>query len=245
MMLVNPPAGLDKYLNLRTSDLQTPSEDVIYWSIDPDEGLVQGPLDLGFMRGKLLHLALSRHQLALHVRSGELQAVFLEGTHAMRVGPARGQLPQDSELLFLQMDLPFAFLWSGTESVWIPTRDDQPQELRIDGECNCLITGPERFYATFLRNAETQGEPFMRRLIDTLIRSQCAQRLGNELHGRPLTTEAVSAAAAKLIPEDLSPELAKYGLSCSQLALQVIPLVTGKVTHSTGQSAVGHVNSGQ
>jgi len=245
MMLVNPPAGLDKYLDLRVSDLQTPSEDVIYWSIDPDEGLIQGPLDLGFMRGKLLHITLSPQQLALHVQSGELQAVFLEGTHALRVGPAQGQLPQESELLFLQMDHPLAFLWSGADSVWVPTQDDQQQELRIDGQCNCLISGPERFYATFLRNAESQGEPFMRRLIDTLIRSQCERRLGQELHGRPLTAEAVSTAATKLTPEDLSPELTKYGLCCSQLALQVTPSVKGKITHSTGQSAVGHVNSGQ
>ena len=59
-----------------------PAQDnAMEWSIDGESGLVQGPLDLEFLRGKSILLSLERRQFALLVDDNSLQAVYLEGAH--------------------------------------------------------------------------------------------------------------------------------------------------------------------
>ena len=54
-------------------------ESVVDWSVRPDQGLVQGPLDLEFLRGRKVALSLEPGQVALLVCDDCLQAVYLDG----------------------------------------------------------------------------------------------------------------------------------------------------------------------
>ena len=57
----------------RTLEFQPSSQDVITWSVDESGDVVQGPLDLSFLLGKVLQLVLNAGQVALHVQAGELR----------------------------------------------------------------------------------------------------------------------------------------------------------------------------
>ena len=62
------------------------------WSVDQELGLIQGPLDLEFMRGKRMLLALEQGQYALLVGDNSLKAVYLEGGKQSIAGTAGGGL---------------------------------------------------------------------------------------------------------------------------------------------------------
>ena len=51
-----------------------PADDTpLTWTLDPEGGLVQGPLDLDFLRGRKLALVLEEGQLALLTRDDAVQ----------------------------------------------------------------------------------------------------------------------------------------------------------------------------
>jgi hypothetical protein len=129
--------------NQKAMDVQSPADEVVYWSIDHQAGLIQGPLDLEFLRGKILHLTLAPQQIALHFQYGTLCTVFMQGIHVLRVGKCEGDLPPESELVFLAADHPLAFQWDHGRSVWISAGENQQRKLPIKGRCTCHINGPD------------------------------------------------------------------------------------------------------
>ena len=64
------------------SDKQVP----ITWEIDPNDGVIQGPLDLCFLDGRTLHLVLKQGQIALLTSRGEQQAFFPDGAYLLAIG---------------------------------------------------------------------------------------------------------------------------------------------------------------
>jgi hypothetical protein len=226
-------------------EYQPTTSEMIFWSIDPADGTVQGPLDLSFMRGKVLHLTLTSGQVALHVESGQLSAIFMEGVHAMRVGRMAGDLSPASEIVFLSTDHPYTLQWEGEEAVWLPGDDGQKHETWIGGRCICHITGPESFYATFLRNAENDGAQFASRVIDSLVRSQIEKRVSAELATQQAPETELASVLAELTAADIDPALREYGLGCSHLEIHLVTLRGESVPQTAGHSATGRVQKGQ
>jgi hypothetical protein len=204
----------DNILHLqRTLEFQPSSQDVITWSVDETGDVVQGPLDLGFLLGKVLQLVLAPGQVALHIQAGQLRAVFLEGSHTLRVGRRDGELPPESEILFLSLTRPLTFAWKGQSAIWVPDTHGEPSELRLSGECICQITGPENFYNTFLRHAERQLGP-----------------------------EASAEELPHLTPADVSAGLAALGLRCRSLSVRPTGIARPAPGEIAGQSADSRVN---
>lgn len=227
-------------------EINPSTSEVIYWSIDPADGTVQGPLDLGFMRGKVLHLTLAPGQIALHICQGELRAVFLEGVHAMRVGRLSSDLPVDSAIIFLVIDKPLRFRWEGADAVTVHGQDGKEQEIRLRGEGECHIVGPERFHSAFFRHCEQETGPFLHRVVECLLRSQIEKRL-NEV---PEPDAGVSASApadrlAALEPADINSGLAEFGLACSRLEVQADIPSQQPSTQTAGQPVSSHGKRGQ
>ncbi len=226
----------------RTLEYQPSSQDVITWSVDESGDVVQGPLDLGFLMGKVLQLVLNAGQVALHVQAGEVRAVFLEGSHTLRVGRRDGELPPESEILFLSLVRPLAFAWKGQAAIWVPEADGEPSELRLAGECVCQITGPEAFYNAFLRHAEREGEELTFRVVDALIRARLEKHLGDLARERGLVPEASAEELPRLTPADVSEGLAALGLSCRSLSVRPAGGARPAPGEISGQSADSHVN---
>lgn len=226
----------------RTLEFQPSSQDVITWSVDESGDVVQGPLDLSFLLGKVLQLVLNAGQVALHVQAGELRAVFLEGSHTLRVGRREGELPPDSEILFLSLVRPLAFAWKGQAPIWVPDADGEPSELRLAGECVCQITGPEAFYNTFLRHAEREGGALTHRVVDALIRSRLEKYLGDLARERNLDPEASTEELLHLTPADISGGLAVLGLGCRSLSVRPAGGSRPAPGEISGQSVASHVN---
>jgi hypothetical protein len=224
---------------------QGTSSEVVYWSIDSADGTVQGPLDLGFMKGKVLHLTLAAGQIALQIRKGKLQTIFLEGVHARRVGNMTGDLEPNSELLFLALDRPFAFAWRGQDAIWLTDDQGDQYEMKISGEGACQIKGPEAFYAAFLRNAEHTGEPFAQRVIAALVRSQIEKKVNAEFDGSVQELTTLASNLGTLTPADINPLLSEFGLSCTMLSVQISSSSPTPAGQTTGQSADTRVNRSQ
>jgi hypothetical protein len=233
----------DNILHLqRTLEFQPSSQDVITWSVDETGDVVQGPLDLGFLLGKVLQLVLAPGQVALHIQAGQLRAVFLEGSHTLRVGRRDGELPPESEILFLSLTRPLTFAWKGQSAIWVPDTHGEPSELRLSGECICQITGPENFYNTFLRHAEREGKNLAFRVVDALIRARLEKHLGELARERQLGPEASAEELPHLTPADVSAGLAALGLRCRSLSVRPTGIARPAPGEIAGQSADSRVN---
>jgi hypothetical protein len=237
----NETSGLK---NVRACDTPSTLDDVVYWSVDSNAGVIQGPLDLEFIRGKVLHLTLMEDQIALHFQEGQLRRIFMEGIHVMRVGRLEGDLPPESALVFLASDRPLVLQWHHGEAVWLPADEKLQTRLPIRGSCTCHISGPEPFYATFLSHAEHTGEPFTTGVISSLILSQIEGILREFLLHDNLQLDDIKLLARKLIPDDLNPNLASYGLLCSQLELTCGPASTTRLPQTSGQFEAVRDNRG-
>jgi len=229
----------------KSMEVQSPTDEFIYWSVDHESGLIQGPLDLEFVRGKILHLTLAPRQLALHFQDGRLCTVFMEGVHVLRVGKCEGDLPPESQLVFLAADQPLAFQWDRGRAVWIPAGENQQRKLPLKGRCTCHINGPDPFYATFLSGATGVDEKFTLRVIETYVLSQIEKVIRQVSADRALLDSELESVLTQLLPEDINPALAQAGLLCSDLALQPTVPTGESVQETAGQSAAVGLNRGQ
>jgi hypothetical protein len=241
---LNSQDGKSGCRSLKTLEVQSPADDVVYWSIDPSSGIIQGPLDLEFMRGKVLHLTLAPQQVALHYQDGKLGTVFMEGVHVLRVGHCAGDLPPDSELVFLAADHPLAFQWNQGRWIWITAGEGRKRKLPIKGRCTCHINGPDPFYATFLSHTAGTGESFTLRVIETLVLSQIEKSVDQVCGERAMQDSELESILTQLLPEDINPALAQCGLLCSDLVLQPASVNKKSAPETTGQSEAVGLNRG-
>ncbi|MFO7609168.1 MAG: hypothetical protein R6X35_08200 [Candidatus Krumholzibacteriia bacterium] len=207
-----------------------PADGAAYaWSIDPEQGLVQGPLDLEFLRGHRVALHLEPGQIALLVQGSSLQAVFLDGGHVLDIGRGDGQIPPDCRLVFVAQD-------RGLDAAW--TRDeplDAGEGVAVIGRCTLAITGPRRFYETFLAGLDAWDEPFLRRLA----RQSVQAALAGVLEGTDIDPMRLQARLTALDPAELDEELAPCGLSCVRVAFYTAtPPVEGGQSADAGQFAL-------
>jgi hypothetical protein len=228
----------DDHIHLfRTWEYQVSEKKQLRWSIEPRDGFVQGPLDLGFLRGKHMLLELAPSQVALLIRGGELRAVFLEGAHHLAIGHGEGRIPPDGRLVFLAADRPLELRWDRERALRPAGRDGSPAAV-VRGRCACRLKAPSQFFDAFLRHSEDAGTETILRVVETLVLA----RLEAVLAG----AEDVTAAQAlrDLTAETLGLELRPYGLDCESLELEVRDGAAAAGALIPGQPVPEHVNRG-
>ncbi|MCP4573846.1 MAG: hypothetical protein GY838_15925 [bacterium] len=206
----------------RTTDTH---DAVIDWSVNPDQGLVQGPLDLGFLKGQRIALTLQAGQIALLIAKDGLQAIYLDGCHMLEIGTQRGQLPADGHLVFLDVSRGLNVRWTADEPV--PAGD-----AGVIGNCTLNIAGPGRFFETFLAGVDEWDDDFIRRLVGQAARA-AVERV---LDGTATDPVHLQTRLANLDPADLDEELSPLGLGCCRTALYTsAPPVESGARDVTGQ----------
>ena len=218
-------------------------EGPLEWTLDRRQGLVQGPLDLEFLRGRKMSLILEPGQMALLIQEDDLQAVYLDGAHYLDIGHGTHQVPPGSKLVFLAADRDINLNWSHQE----PLTLSQGQGPALIGGCSLAIDAPARFYRTFLNTPETPEPEFLTRLVDQLVRGVMEEFLGDLFGGAITGPGEIQPRLTRLTPEDLTDDLAPYGLTCVNLAIYTAaPPVENEygpeISHETsGQlDGVGH-----
>lgn len=184
---------------------------ILEWSVDRQSGLVQGPLDLGFLRGRRVMVTLEPGQMALLIGENRLQAVYLDGGHILEIGNGHRQVPTSSCLVFLAADQDLGLRWTKLD----PIRGQGLPESGVIGHCQLSIDGPTRFYETFLAGTTAWDEQSLRNAVDAATRraleglfEPCADRSETEVQTR----------LTNLDHEQVSELLAEYGLCCHQIA---------------------------
>jgi hypothetical protein len=210
-----------------------PADDAAYeWTIDPSQGLIQGPLDLEFLRGHRVALHLEPGQIALLVLEQRLQAVYLDGGHILDIGRGDAQIPPECRLVFVTQT-------RGLDAAW--TRDE-PLDLGdgagLIGSCTLTVSGPRRFYETYLAGLDGWDEAFLRRLA----RQSVAAAVAAILEGTTDAPLLLQSRLTALQPSDLDEELAPCGLSCVRAAFYTTtpPVADGSSADAGQLSAVRH-----
>ena len=208
-------------------------ETVVDWSVQSEQGLVQGPLDLEFLRGRRVSLTLDAGQVALLICDGSVQAVYLDGGHMLDIGHGRGQVPCRGNMVFLTIGRGIEIRWN--TSTPLEMGENGPGLI---GRCTLAITGPSRFYDTFLAGNDEWDEAFILRLVRQATRSA----LERTLAGTGTEPAQLQTRLANLEPTELNEELAPLGLDCRDTALYTAaPPVESAPTEATGQFSVpGH-----
>jgi len=187
----------------------------IEWTMDPEGDLIQGPLDLSFMRGQRFSLVLEEGQLALLTRDRELLGVYLDGAHTMDVGTDEKQIPVDGRLLFLATNRTMDLAWNRRE----PLAVGRNQSVNLIGSCNLVVERPARFYRTFLDASDGQDFGFVLRLIDQMVRSMFEEKFTDLDISDPASAANLQSRLMRLGPDDLADDLEACGLRCVNLAL--------------------------
>ncbi len=187
----------------------------IVWTIDPANGVIQGPLDLCVLNGKLLHLVLERGQVALLAARGGRRAFFQDGGYLLRIG--NHGLPADSLLYFMHTDRTFDISWE--QIIPVPRSEHCDPTTRLaTGSFEVRIESPVRFHAEMLSNRSGEGENICHDVLARVMPTLLTIRLAHAC-GREASTEKQRAALAALRPSDLNPDLAPYGLACTALRI--------------------------
>ena len=208
-------------------------EAVVDWSVQPDQGLVQGPLDLEFLQGRRVLLTLDPGQVALLVCDASVQAVYLDGGHMLDVGHGRGQVPSRGNMVFLTIGRGLKISWNATAP--LAMNGNGPGLI---GHCTLAIDGPGRFYDTFLAGNDQWDEAFIMRLV----RQATLSALERVLAETGTDSTRLQVRLANLDPSDLDDELVPLGLSCRTTSLYTAaPPVEAIPSEVTGQFSVpGH-----
>lgn len=226
-MMVGTPKGKGLDSGRNWTDVPT-SDGPIEWLLDPDQGWIQGPLDLEFLRGQKICLTLEENQIALLTQGNDLRAVFLDGAHYLDVGPGDGQVSPDGQMIFLATDQAISVRWTKKAPfVWQRSKD-----LAIIGLCELKVNGPAQFFRTFLSGGQTFDAGFLGRML-TRIANAALEGVLEAWCANPLE---VQSRLPGLTPDILDEYLHHYGLECTNLAVYT---ATGPVeeyaTETTGQ----------
>ena len=207
-------------------------ENAMEWSVDPEGGLVQGPLDLEFLRGKRVHLALEPGQMALLVGENQLQAVYLDGGHQLDIGQGAKQIPTSSSLIFLASSRPIQLRWTKLD----PVTWNNQHGLETIGHCSLFIDAPTRFYRSFLEKTTCWDEQSIHQEIDAAARNALKTILEASFPGGQASEAEIQSRLTNLNPEEVAEGLAEHGLACSQVAVYTaVPPVENNPAERTGQ----------
>ncbi len=185
------------------------------WSVDPGSGLVQGPLDLEFLRGKRILLTLEPTQFALLLSENSLQAVYLEGVHQLEIGNGHNQIPTNSSLIFLAADQEIQLRWTKLD----PLSWENPYQFGMIGHCSLTIDGPARFYRSFLEKTTCWDEQSLNQAIDTITREAISTSLESSFPNGATSEVEIQSKLMHLNVDEVSDGISDFGLRCSQVAV--------------------------
>ena len=217
-------------------------EGPLEWTLDHKQGLIQGPLDLEFLRGRKISVVLEPGQMAMLIQESELKAVYLDGAHYLDIGHGSHQVPAESSLIFLAANRHINLNWSRQAPMRLgPNNDDA-----LIGGCSLTIDGPARFYRTFLDTPEMPEPDFLVCLIDQFVRGVLEEFLGNLFDPAAAPSPAeIQSRLTRLTPKDLADDLAPCGLSCVNLALYTAaPPVDDEFAPQVEQETDDHETAG-
>jgi hypothetical protein len=208
--------------------------DQFEWTMEADGAMVQGPLDMEFLRGQHISLILEEGQYGLLVRNGALKALYLDGAHHLDIGQGNDQIKTDSLLFLLATDKNQDFRWTADSDQGFVTRDGTP----VIGRCTVRIEKPARFYHRFLRGLENwlpetitdHLEPLVHQAFNDLLTELCESGCD---HAGGLQSSLMNLGA-----HHLDEYLSEHGLYCVSLAAYTAAPPVENCTHQTaGQSA--------
>ncbi len=188
----------------------------VEWSLDPAQGMIQGPLDLAFFLDHQLLLDLKADQVGLLTREGHLERILLGGRHLLDIGSGSSRIPPDRQLVLMVLDQVFALNWTRLNPVsWGP----EPGRHLL-GECSLGIRGPAAFFNTFMAGSRHLEPAFLQRLIDQTLRGLLGQLLsGADFDPASVAFPELQARITRLGPDLLQDQLAGFGLTCTGLAV--------------------------
>ncbi len=229
--------GLD---NGRDWETLPEDEGPIEWTLDHRQGLIQGPLDLEFLRGRKISLALEPGQVALLIQEKDLKAVYLDGAHYLDIGHGNHQVPADGKLVFLAANRHINLNWSRQTPLQLGHGCDEA----LIGGCSLAIDGPARFYRTFLDTPEMPDPEFLASLIDQIVRGILEDMLGTMFGSTETAGPAeIQSRLTRLTPEDLADDLVPCGLACVNLAIYTAaPPVENEFVTAGAQETAGHLD---
>jgi len=223
----------DKGLTHGKAWSSAPTDDgPLNWSMDPNGDLIQGPLDLEFLRGQRVLLSLEPGQIALLSRKGKLLAVYLDGGHTLEIGGSSKQITTDSQLHFLAADRIVMLRWPKSDPVlWHETGN-----IGVIGRCELAIAGPTSFYREFLAANPTTSAEAILDAMDQAARAALHEAMGSTSDPGHIDHAGLQSLLTRLTPDELSDELASCGLSCTSLAVYTAaPPIEDCAPESAGQ----------
>lgn len=208
------------------------------WTMDAEGPFFQGPLEMEFLRGKRVFLGLEENQLAMLAVADELRAVFLDGGHILEVGTRPGQISPDSSLIFLAVDRAPALRWTYGSPIALPG----PVKCHVIGSCSLQVTGPGRFFASFLKSPRSRDAKTLQDALEKNVRQTLTEHLLTACTESPCDRAALQSTLMNLQAEALSEDLSACGLSCTHLALYTAqPPVEHGNEEAHAQETAGHL----
>ena len=218
MTIVSDKSLLSGVEIIGSADIRETATPVV-WSIDPASGVVQGPLDLCFVKGRTLVLTLEEDQVAVYTVDGELQSVFLEGIHSLAVSREGSALePGRSLIHFLHLLTPLDVPWRRHMPV-APVNVDDPTSRLAHGVFEINIIDPIKFHRAFLHGSEGETDQVCIDALAQLLPTFLSIHL-SRICGPQATLEKQSLAMADLDPHDLDAVLAPYGIRCAGITVK-------------------------
>ncbi len=181
------------------------------WTVAPEQGVIQGPLDLAHFADVGLRLTLRNGQCALVEHAGALAGVLGAGVHEVPCDESR-------RLYFLHLDQPVCWQWQEGAVLWVGPRASR-RAVPIIGACAVTVADVPRFYRTFLCGPESLETGHVPRLLDAMVRERLEARLERVTADGETDAATIQTLLAHVTAEDLAEDLDEYGLVCVRLAV--------------------------
>lgn len=183
------------------------------WNLDPRDGVVQGPMDIAFLRRGAFTLILEEGQVALMTVRGKVTAAYFSGAHLLEVGDEDTTVPGNGLLYFVHLDQQLVVPWRQHMPI-LPSAAWDEEARRAQGTFTVRVTDPVAFHASFLSDRGGEGEEICRDALSHLLPTLMAIHLSQS----PLDGSLAEAVAA-LDPAALDAELATYGVACTGMTM--------------------------
>jgi len=191
------------------------SEGPLSWGLDSGLDFLKGPLSLAAYRGQRVAVYLEEGQLGFLASGPDLQAIYLDGGHYLDVGKMPGQIHPDSQVYLLAADRPVVLRWTDKRPLVL----DHVPGPGIIGNCTLQITGPGKFFNTFLSHGFDGDEVDLAAALDRAARQALADLAGTaSVLGSP-DPATLQSTLTRLEAADLNEDLVECGLTCTQLAV--------------------------
>ena len=186
------------------------------WVFGASSHVVNGPFDLGLIRGERLSIMVGEGQTALLTCRGQMHRAYFEGTHHIPIRSCPDN-PEDGLLYILQTEQPLVVPWRQHLPLR-PGSNPASTPGLTSGVFQAAIIDPCAFHASFLANHTGEGDTICRQTLAHLLPSFLAihlARSGGDLHD----FEQLATAIDRFPLRNLDSDLAPYGLSCLNVTL--------------------------